>query len=238
MPAIPLIIHLLLSTAFLGAALNIPQAVTVSSRFMSGTNATQYIKTQKSFSIATTGSTSLSAFDKLAAAYGMTPAELERLLNTDSDLSYDTVNRKLAYLCKNYVSEDEFTLNKRQLPPANQSDFAFTSDLNGLPLLHSRPQATRKIFLDFDGCITSNTYWSWNTPLYTPRYRTNSAAGQQFSAIEQSEILYIWRSVSEDYAAFDVDVTTEDPGVEGLRKSDINDSNFGIRACIGGSSWE
>jgi hypothetical protein len=37
-----------------------------------------------------------------------------------------------------------------------------------------------------------------------------------FSADEQARIISIWRAVSEDYAAFDMDVTTENPGAEKL----------------------
>jgi hypothetical protein len=41
----------------------------------------------------------------------------------------------------------------------------------------------------------------------------------------------VWRAVSEDYAPFDVDVTTIPPG------SNI-DPNFVARACIGGNgAW-
>ncbi len=49
-----------------------------------------------------------------------------------------------------------------------------------------------------------------------------------WSASELSDILFIWRSVSEDYAAWDVDVTTEDPGDAYLFTN-------GMRAVIGGS---
>jgi hypothetical protein len=45
----------------------------------------------------------------------------------------------------------------------------------------------------------------------------------------------IWRNVAEDFAPWDVDVTTEDPGVEGLRRSGSTDLAFGIRVAIGGS---
>jgi len=50
-----------------------------------------------------------------------------------------------------------------------------------------------------------------------------------FSASELADILTIWRSVSEDYAPFNVDVTTEDPGAAYLATS-------GTRVAIGGSS--
>ena len=46
----------------------------------------------------------------------------------------------------------------------------------------------------------------------------------------------IWRSVAEDFAPFNVDVTTEDPGVEALRKFGTGDTQWGVRVVIGGSS--
>lgn len=49
-----------------------------------------------------------------------------------------------------------------------------------------------------------------------------------WSASELSDILAIWRAVSEDFAPWDVDVTTEDPGAAYLG---VN----GIRAAIGGA---
>jgi hypothetical protein len=44
----------------------------------------------------------------------------------------------------------------------------------------------------------------------------------------------IWRAVSEDFAPWSVDVTTEDPGVAGLSKSNASDATFGIRVVIDG----
>jgi hypothetical protein len=49
-----------------------------------------------------------------------------------------------------------------------------------------------------------------------------------FSPRELLDIFAIWRGVSEDFAAFDVDVTTEDPGKAVLMSR-------GIRVCIGGA---
>jgi hypothetical protein len=47
----------------------------------------------------------------------------------------------------------------------------------------------------------------------------------------------IWRAVAEDFAPFDVDVTTEYPGSEQLiEKSD--GTGHGIRVAIGGSSYD
>ena len=43
----------------------------------------------------------------------------------------------------------------------------------------------------------------------------------------------IWRGVAEDFAPWDVDVTTEDPGLEGLRKTNATDMDYGIRVVFG-----
>ena len=102
-------------------------------------------------------------------------------------------------------------------------------------LLHSRPTATRKIYLDFKGHTTTGT--SWNTAFSKASFTTppfsldaNTAA---FSAAEHAAIQYVWRSIAEDYAQFDVDVTTEDPGVEGLKRASTGDANYGMRVVFG-----
>lgn len=105
-------------------------------------------------------------------------------------------------------------------------------------LLHSRPTSTKKIYLDFDGHTTTGT--SWNSTytaggsITTPAFNIDSTTG--FSDTELLRIQMIWRRVVEDFAAFNVDVTTEDPGLEGLRRSTSTDQAYGVRVCIGGSS--
>lgn len=102
-------------------------------------------------------------------------------------------------------------------------------------ILHSRPTATRKIYLDFTGHTTTGT--SWNTAFAKTTFTTppfsldaNTAA---FSAAEHAAIQYVWRSIAEDFAQFDVDVTTEDPGVEGLKRASTGDANYGMRVVFG-----
>lgn len=107
-------------------------------------------------------------------------------------------------------------------------------------MLHSRAASTRKIFLDFDGHTTTNTNWNGLaniSVIVTPAYNKDSNIST-FSLEEQADIIAMWRAVAEDYAMFDVDVTTEDPGIEALRKTDALDVNYGIRVCIGGSSYD
>lgn len=53
-----------------------------------------------------------------------------------------------------------------------------------------------------------------------------------FSNAEQGLIQGVWRNVSEDYAPFDVDVTTEDPGFDALDRADAADVRYGTRALV------
>jgi len=101
--------------------------------------------------------------------------------------------------------------------------------------LHSRPGSNRVIYLDFDGHVTSNT--SWNTT-YTNGQPINSAPFSidsdptTFSQAERDAIQYIWQRVAEDYAPFDVDVTTQDPGDAAIFRTTSSDLQYGTRAVI------
>lgn len=68
------------------------------------------------------------------------------------------------------------------------------------------------MYLDFDGCVTTGSWWNAAiATIITPPYGTDNLPGS-FSLEEKKEIVAMWRGVAEDYAAFDVDITTEDPG--------------------------
>ena len=107
-------------------------------------------------------------------------------------------------------------------------------------LLHSNPSASKTIYLDFDGHVTSGTEWNQvftnNEDIITPVY--SFEGDSSFSDVELARIQYIWERVVEDYLPFEVDVTTEDPGVAALIKSGGGDTEWGTRVVIGGSSYD
>ncbi|NGO38950.1 hypothetical protein G4L39_06010 [Limisphaera ngatamarikiensis] len=80
---------------------------------------------------------------------------------------------------------------------------------------HSRPGAPNVIFLNFAGETVTNT--QWNTDLgraVIPALPFSMDADfTTFSDSEQAVIRAVWQRVAEDYAPFDVDVTTERPAV-------------------------
>ncbi|MBA2482546.1 MAG: pre-peptidase C-terminal domain-containing protein [Planctomycetes bacterium] len=82
------------------------------------------------------------------------------------------------------------------------------------PSYHSKPGATNRIFLDFNGALLSGTVWSASTldcrPFDTDGDETT------FIDTEQAIIQQVWQRMAEDFAPFNVDVTT-DPTVEGSK---------------------
>lgn len=100
--------------------------------------------------------------------------------------------------------------------------------------LHSKPGSQRTIFLDFDGAGVNGTQWNTDTglpggthPAWDP-----GGNGASFSAAELATVQDIWARVAEDYAPFDVDVTTADPGAAAITRSGSADQVFGTRALI------
>lgn len=99
--------------------------------------------------------------------------------------------------------------------------------------LHSRPGATKIIYLDFDGHVTRSTPWNKNgNQIVTTAYDIDSNPGS-FSATEQANILEIWQRVSECFSPFDVDVTTQAPAVADLINTGGGDVRWGVRVLFG-----
>lgn len=109
-----------------------------------------------------------------------------------------------------------------------------TYALSAIPQLSSNPNSPYKIYLDFDGSVTSGTFWN---SIYTngaaivqPAYSMDSNT-TSFSQAEIDGIVEIWRRVSEDFAPFNLDITTINPGTFTTRTA--------LQVAIGGgsSSW-
>lgn len=97
--------------------------------------------------------------------------------------------------------------------------------------LHSLPSASKRIYLDFDGHTTSGTAWNNGGTIVTPAYSLDS--NSSFSDSELTNIQEMWSRVSEDFSPFNVDVTTEEPAIDDLRKVGAGDTRWGIRVVIG-----
>jgi PKD repeat protein len=154
----------------------------------------------------------------------------KKAARSDKDMRLDCDGRAL-YVCQampTQVGPDTTTYTSTAAYPLSQTF-----------LLHSRPGAAKVIYLDFKGHVTSGT--SWNTTyagganITTPAFDTDGNS-TNFSASEQAVIHEVWKRVAEDYAPWDIDVTTQDPGLEAIRRLSVNDTMYGVRCVIGGSS--
>ncbi|BAY80710.1 bacterial pre-peptidase C-terminal domain protein [Calothrix parasitica NIES-267] len=97
--------------------------------------------------------------------------------------------------------------------------------------LHSNPDAKHTIYLDFDGHVTEDANWKDGARIDSPAYDTNSDSSS-FSNEELETIQKIWQRVAEDFAPFNINVTTEEPDIEDLRKRGDGDDRWGIRTVI------
>jgi len=91
--------------------------------------------------------------------------------------------------------------------------------------LETNPGASKTIYLDFNGHNSVNNAWDHN--INFPAWNRDNSSS--FSAAELIEIQTQFQNVAEDFAPFDVNVTTKDPGIAALTRSSFFDQNFGVR---------
>jgi len=159
-------------------------------------------------------------------------------------ISFTVTKNKLSRTGKRHVSKygvksiDDGFLPKRRNKSADQSLDAASraakvsrqiAPLANTFKLHSRPSATKVIYLDFDG----HKGFEGNYSAFDLDGSSNS-----FSDAERTRIQEVWKSVSEDFIPFDVDVTTEFPGIEALKKTGNGDTKWGIRTVVSSSVWD
>jgi hypothetical protein len=104
--------------------------------------------------------------------------------------------------------------------------------------LQSKPGAARTIYLDFTGVTITNTVWNttYNQPTITAEPYSNSApADTNFTDAERAEIYEAWQVVAEDYAPFDINVTTADLGPAAIDRASPSDTQYGSRVIVTGS---
>src|SRR5688572_13026302 len=164
----------------------------------------------------------------VARAHGKQADELVSLLRRDHTLKLDR---------KGWLFHADDHLPAPQQASTANGEVAASAPypLTDTFRLHSRPGATKKIYLDFDGFVMTGTAWNgqYNVPatLNCPPFDANGDPST-FSDPERTTIQGIWKRVAEDYAPFNVDVTTEDPGDAGLTRSSSSDLSYGIRVLI------
>jgi len=169
---------------------------------------------------------------EVAAFYRKSPDELRALFRSDHSLKADPQGQ-LFYVCdappEAKAAESDGIIEA--ITPIDNPPFS----TNDTFLLHSRPGANRVIYLDFDG--HADTSGKWKAGAASAPFDLDGDVNS-FNTTERNRIVYIWQRVSEDFSMYNIDVTTEDPGIDALRKSNSSDQNYGVRVAIGGSSCD
>ena len=163
--------------------------------------------------------------EALAARSDMSVEAFENMLLTDDSMHVDKDGNVL-FIDATFVDGDEPSGNGGH--GAHHRGGAPGSDipLSDAFLLHSRPSARRTIYLDFDGHHSRNNVWGHNIEF--PAFDRNGDPST-FSNSELQEIIDHWRYMAEDFAPFNVNVTTEEPPVDDLLRSGSGDTRWGVR---------
>jgi len=165
---------------------------------------------------------------KVASRLGWTPAQTNAVAARDKDAKVNSAGLAL------YACSFPAVVGK-VVPGADPANFTDSTEfpLNQTFLLHSRPGSKRTIYLDFDGC-NDGPKANWGTPSVTGVTAYDfDGDPTTFSDAEKSDIQLIWRMVAEDYATWDVDVTTEPPTDDAIRILSSGDDTYGIIVGIG-----
>lgn len=179
---------------------------------------------------------------EVADWYGKSPDELRALLLRDHRLKLDQRGRLLV------VEELDAPLPPTAAPqrgatgPAAASGAAPTAAsglLDGTlaPLdqtfkLHSRAGAARTIYINFRGAALAGTAWNGSGATVNALPFDLDGIPNSFNSAELERIQGIWQRVAEDYAPFDVDVTTEPPSPEQLSRNGASDGVFGTTVLV------
>lgn len=166
--------------------------------------------------------------DRAPSDDGLSSDQLAELLLADPTL-YAAPDGELVYLDPPAPGDEprfqpEAAEGPIDAPPTDGPEFQ----------LASLPGAEKTIYLDFDGHVTTGTTWNSNynvDTIVSPPY--DIGGGEDvWTSTELSYIRRAWAVVAEDFAPWNVNVTTIEPPVEDLRRSGAGDTRWGARVVI------
>ena len=167
---------------------------------------------------------------EVAAHYGKSPDEFKALLLHDRTHRIDQRGRVFI------VEELDKPLPATPAQASNTGLIDGTlAPLDQTFLLHSKPGAKRTIYLNFKGATLSGTAWNSAGSITALPFDIDGVP-YTFSTAELQRIQYIWQRVAEDYAAFDVNVTTEAVPLDKIIRAGSTDDVFGTTVLITSST--
>lgn len=181
---------------------------------------------QRYFNSAQQGKDALSLLkDNLASVAQLNGKSQQAFKNLLNDSSYWLDECGLGFYVESVAPSSSTISNPASAPFAYDQTF----------LLHSKPGSTKTIYLDFNGHTFSGTSWNNYFGLgssYTAAGYSQDADYSTYNNAEMDVIQSVWQRVSEDYAPFDIDVTTELPAAGVLERSALSDNIYGTRAVV------
>ena len=140
----------------------------------------------------------------IAAWYGKDEATFRNSFLNDSNLRIDSQGRVYA-------------LGNSQIGPnVSIAGATPTAPLDQTFRLHSKADAPLKIVLNFEGANITGSRWNTKKLRRITAGAFDTDRRRGFSAAERTTIQYIWQRVAEDFAPYDVDVTTENVAAAAL----------------------
>jgi len=115
---------------------------------------------------------------------------------------------------------DEFALgpSTAETEPAVSEAAVPVSPFPANLIFHSRPGAPNVLYLNFSGETVTGTAWnSASLTSFVAVAFSTDADFSSYSDAEQTAIKRVWERVAEDYAPFNIDVTTERPATFSTR---------------------
>lgn len=189
----------------------------------------------------------------VAERAGITPAAAREVLASDSarvqpDGSVVIVDGREDLGGHAGHSEEDETLRAGAVLPAAPREAAAGSTAPGsvsreaaartgaadVLALHSDPGASQTIYLDVDGAELRDTDWNTGVLNLPPgTYGGYDIDGEPaLGPLERQLVRELWRETSAYFAAFDVDVTTEQPPRARLERSGPDDREFGTWVIV------
>jgi PKD domain len=180
--------------------------------------------------------------EMVADATGLPADQLAEMLTVDDSLWVDADNMVMAFdaIHPEDLAEDGATAPTNDGFRAAAFAMRYTDQLAPLGAdqtfaLHSRPGSQRVAYLDFDGHLVSGTAWSdsltGGAAIAVPAWDLDGSPST-FNAQERAVILEVWQRVAEDFAPFDIDITTAEPPADALARTSASDTAFGTRLLM------
>ena len=122
------------------------------------------------------------------------------------------------YVC-DLVKEAATEPDNSQSDPVTSEAAVPVSPFPSSLIFHSRPGAPNVLYLNFCGEDVSNTQWnvSEGRSVFNAVAFSTDSDFSTFSDSEQAAIKRVWQRVAEDFAPFNIDVTTERPATFNTR---------------------